>query len=842
MIAETFFKDNDEISILDQLEINRRKISSSLDPKDRSFLGQYLTQQRIAEFMASLFNNITDEISLLDPGAGLGTLTAAFIVEASRNTHTPSNIHAELFEIDPKMIDGLNLTIQSCANFLENRQLNISGNINETDFIEWGVENILAQNSFFSKNFVEFTHCIMNPPYSKIRNDSKYRKLLRQIGIETGNLYSAFLAISIHLLASGGELVAIVPRSFCNGPYFKPFRDILIKNMSLRHLHVFDSRKDAFKDDDVLQENIILHAIKNAPQENVIITSSSGPEFDFLTQREVSFDKVVKPNDPDKFIHIAVSDFEQMIIDRISVFSSTLSATGIEVSTGPVVDFRLKEDISQQFKENTYPLIYPGHFSKNNVDWPKPAGKKPNAIKESGNSSQYLMPSGHYVLTKRFSSKEEKRRIVAALFQPESVPGEKVGFENHLNVFHTKKQGLEPEIAKGLALYLNSTLIDRYFRQFSGHTQVNATDLKTLHYPTRETLLRLGQQINGDFPTQEDVDKILDREIDKMTEQNSKNPLIIEKRVAEALSILIAIGLPKGQQNERSALTLLALIDLKPDDDWQKASSPLIGITPIMDYIREYYGVGYAPNTRETIRRQTMHQFVDAGVAISNPDRPDRAINSPKWCYQISPEALGLIRSYNTDLWKKELTSYIEKQQSLAERYAKAREMQMIPLKIDGETEITLTPGEHSQLIKEIITEFGPRFAPDANVLYVGDTGSKMGFFDSKTFEDLGLAFDNHGKFPDVVLYLESKNWLLLIEAVTSHGPVDSKRHIELETLFSGGNAGIVYVTAFPNRQSMGKYLSEISWETDVWVADAPTHLIHFDGERFLGPYKGKSS
>lgn len=316
-----------------------------------------------------------------------------------------------------------------------------------------------------------------------------------------------------------------------------------------------------------------------------------------------------------------------------------------------------------------------------------------------------------------------------------------------------------------------------------------------------------------------------------MNKNSEKN---IKEKIEQALEILKLLGLPKQQQNDRSALTLLALLGLKPHENWTNAQAPLMGITPIMDFIRDHYDKEYAPNTRETIRRQTMHQFVDAGIAVPNPDRPNRPVNSPKWCYQIAPNALELIRLFNAKSWNDRLSAYLNQRATLAERYAKERDMRMIPLKINGHIKLTLTPGKDSKLIKEIITKFGPLYAPGAEVLYVGDTGSKMGHFDEETFKNLGLTFDSHGKFPDVVLYLREKNWLLLIESVTSHGPVDAKHHSELASLFAKSTAGIVYVAAFPDRQTMAKYLGDISWETEVWVADAPTHLIHFNGERFL--------
>ncbi len=307
--------------------------------------------------------------------------------------------------------------------------------------------------------------------------------------------------------------------------------------------------------------------------------------------------------------------------------------------------------------------------------------------------------------------------------------------------------------------------------------------------------------------------------------------------IAAAMQILISLGLPRAQQNERSALCLLALLDLTPGKRWAKADSPLIGITPIMDWARKHYQKDYAPNTRETVRRQTMHQFVDAGIALYNPDKADRAVNSPKAVYQIEPAALALLRAFGTRKWHEKLTAYLAKRETLAARYAKEREQNRIPVEIAVEKQITLSPGEHSELIRAIIEDFASRFAPGSVLVYAGDTGDKWGYFDAALLADLGVKVDSHGKMPDVVLHYPTKNWLLLVESVTSHGPVDSKRHAELASLFAESTAGLVYVTAFPNRAVMGRYLSEIAWETEVWVADSPSHLIHFNGERFLGPH-----
>lgn len=313
---------------------------------------------------------------------------------------------------------------------------------------------------------------------------------------------------------------------------------------------------------------------------------------------------------------------------------------------------------------------------------------------------------------------------------------------------------------------------------------------------------------------------------------NDKNDYI-----KAAHQIIVSLGLPRAQQNERSALCLLALLNLTPGKTWADAENPLVGITPIMDWAREYYDKDYAPNTRETVRRQTMHQFCDAGVALYNPDKPVRPVNSPKAVYQIEPGALALLRKFGTKAWHKALVNYLANRETLIARYARERNQNCIPVEIAPGKEITLSPGAHSELIRAIIEDFAPRFAPGSVLVYTGDTGDKWGYFDAPLLSELGVEVDSHGKMPDVVLHYTEKNWLLLVESVTSHGPVDGKRHDELANLFAGSNAGLVYVTAFPNRAIMGRYLSEIAWETEVWVADAPSHLIHFNGVRFLGPY-----
>lgn len=832
----------------DAADFHRIVASSKLDPKQRSGLGQYMTPAPIARFMASLFSDVSGEVRLLDPGAGVGSLTAAFVERLCRADHRPRSALLTCYEIDPLLLDYLQTTLHECERECQLSQVVAKVDVHPHDFIlntsRRSRDDLFSRQNPHSCN--GFTHVFMNPPYRKINAGSEHRAALRSAGIETSNLYTGFMFLAAQQLVHGGEIVAIIPRSFCNGPYFKPFRQAFFSHMVLQHIHIFEERDSAFKGDEVLQENIIIHAVKGAAPSTVQITTSRGGSFELdeisghfvaedMTQRTVDYNSVIRPDDPDQFVHIASNNLEQSIVERMAHFQASLSDLGLEVSTGPVVDFRLRDDLRQGPEAGTVPLLYAAHFQRGKLEWPKTM-RKPNAIKVSAQSRKWLMRNeGHYVVTKRFTSKEERRRVVASIYNS-SLPGELVGFENHLNVFHANQKGVSQALAAGLGIFLNSTLVDRYFRQFNGHTQVNATDLRSLRYPDREDLERIGEQAGTANLSQRDIDDIIEGEIAHMT--NNDDPLVAQRKIASAREIVKALGLPRGQQNERSALTLLALLDLRPSGDWKSLRKPLIGITPIMEFCREYYGREYAPNTRETFRRQTMHQFVEAGIAIYNPDEAHRPVNSPKACYQISEEAYQVILTFGTDQWQSTLAAYLEGQPTLAAKWAKHRDMQMIPVKVANGKEITLTPGAHSLLIKQIIEEFAPRFAPGSEVIYVGDTGEKVGHFERERLKSLGVSVDRHGKMPDVVLYFETKDWLLLIESVTSHGPVDSKRHGELATLFSTAKPGLVFVTAFPDRGIMARYLGAISWETEVWVADAPSHLIHFNGERFLGPYE----
>ena len=309
------------------------------------------------------------------------------------------------------------------------------------------------------------------------------------------------------------------------------------------------------------------------------------------------------------------------------------------------------------------------------------------------------------------------------------------------------------------------------------------------------------------------------------------------RKLQDAMGILRLLGFGPRQSNEVAAYTLLALLDLKAIDDWGAASDPLRGITPIINFIGQSYGVRYAPNTRETIRDEAVKYFVEAGMLIRNPDDPARPTNSGNTVYQVEAQALDLFRSFGSGRGARNLKSYRKSQVRILQELGRARNLVRIPVLLPSGESVALSPGGQNPLIKEVIEQFCTRFVPGGTVIYVGDAESKFLHLDIEYLKMLGVSIQAAAKMPDVVIHDKPRNWLLLIEAVTSAGPVDGKRRNELKQLFSGCRAGLVFVTAFATRGAMRSFLTKISWETEVWVAEDPDHLIHFNGERFLGPY-----
>jgi adenine-specific DNA-methyltransferase len=491
------------IQLLDRADSLRRAVAPGLALKRKSALGQFMTPTPVARFMASLFPPSTLETcALMDPGAGVGALSCAFLDRwAGDDGFAFRKVEIDAFEIDATLREHLSATLENYAGHLP-----VGWRISAEDFIEAAALQSMAPR--------RFTHAILNPPYKKINSLSAHRLILRQVGIETVNLYSAFVALALSLMKTGGQMVAIIPRSFCNGPYYRPFREFLLQRAALHHMHLFASRNKAFKDDDVLQENIIIRIECGGVQGPVTVSHSTDDSFSDLLEHEHPFDRIVFPSDPESFIHVPMSPGPNSIELSHSI-RSTLSDLGIGISTGPVVDFRLRDHIEDQPTKDTVPLLYPGHFTGQTTQWPKEGQKRGNALRLNDDTRKWLYPNGFYTVVRRFSSKEETRRIVASVVRPDAFPGAKfLGFENHLNVFHENKGGLPAALAYGLAVFLNTTAVDENFRRFNGHTQVNATDLRIMKYPDRRILAELGEWAQRQH---ELTQAIIDEETKKLT-------------------------------------------------------------------------------------------------------------------------------------------------------------------------------------------------------------------------------------------------------------------------------------------------------------------------------------
>ena len=310
-----------------------------------------------------------------------------------------------------------------------------------------------------------------------------------------------------------------------------------------------------------------------------------------------------------------------------------------------------------------------------------------------------------------------------------------------------------------------------------------------------------------------------------------------KQRLAQTIEALTALGFGPKQRNETAAYSLLALLYLRSETPWHEAQAPLRGIRPIMDFIAEAYGIRYAPNTRETIRDDAVKFFFETGLVLRNPDNPKRPTNSGNTVYQIEPSALALFRKFGTLDWRPALQQYLASRASIQHEIARKRNIARVPVTLPDGSKVALSPGGKNPLIKAIIEQFCSAFAPGGIVIYIGDTENKFVHLETAVLASLGVFLDAAAKMPDVIVHYRAKNWLLLIEAVTSAGPVDGKRRKELKELFTGCQAGLVFVTAFETRRAMQAFLSQIAWESEVWIAEDPDHMIHFNGERFLGPY-----
>lgn len=811
---------------------------------DRKTNGQYFTPKEISQFMASLYSLNQKKIAILDPGAGTGILIAAVCDLLKESKKETKLIHADLYEIDSNLIPLLENVLNECKTVLESDGHSFSFTIFNEDFI-------LKNSSSFNRKEIPldngvqirlFDLIISNPPYFKLRKDSPQAQAMKDIIHGQPNIYVLFIALSTSLLKKEGQMIFITPRSFCSGSYFNKFRKWFINNVSLKFIHVFDSRSDVFYGDEILQENIILYAINKDIKLESDITISSSKDSSFVGRIEIlrDFNDIIHKKNGSIIIRLPILKIDYKIMKIMDSFPFTFQDLDIEISTGPVVPFRATEYLRDEHREGkTVPLIWMHNIQNFHVRWPLNRNGKENAVLIGERSKSILIPVSNYVCIKRFSSKDQARRLFAGVLrQKEFSHFSFIGVENHINYIHKPQSALTEDEAFGIAAFLNSMIVDNYFRTLNGHTQVNATDIRNVPFPSLQVLSKMGKEVKK-HPL---IGHALDLEISDFL--NIEKDIIYELypetstmgKIETVIKILKDVGLPRAQQNERSAIALLAMTNLKEQTPWADAEQNLLRIHDMLIFSEKVYNKPYAENSRETFRRQTIHQFEQAGIAVRNPDEPTRSTNSPKNVYTISNEFLQVIRSFDTDNWNDALYQFISEKGKLADIYSKKKEDRKLIFKVEDKL-IKLSPGKHNKLQIAVVEDLQPRFFPNAKLVYVGDTDNKMLVLNEELVKDLKIPITRHDKLPDLIYYDSKTNRIFLIEVVTSHGPVSPKRQQELEKTFANCLAERIYITAFPSKKEFKKHFDNIAWETEVWIENNPGHMIHFNGPKFLFVY-----
>lgn len=488
----------------------------------RKVRGQFFTPENVACYMASFVNINRNEIRILDPGAGSGILVAAFCDRIVTECSSSINLIVDCYENDPSILALLKEVLNSCKNELQNKSHSFVYHIYEQDFILHNTKylNKSLIPPWEENNLVYYDSIISNPPYYKINKDSPQSIAMKCQDYGHTNAYASFMALSIKMLKHGGDFVFITPRSFCSGYYYQKFRRWLIKSISIEQIHIFNSRKDIFSDDGVLQENVIFKVVKKVQKEDseIKITCSEGKQLTSLSIVNVRKNYVIYWQKNDVLIRIPTSYKDIEIMDEIDQWPNTLSDLGLDISTGPVVPFRSKEylcDCSNEFGEA--PLLWMHNIDGFKVKWPVFKKNKEKCVEINSKSEKILLNVKNYVLMKRVSSKEQKRRIYAAVFNKSKFKKYKyIGIENHLNYIYRLNGELTENEAYGIAAILNFTNIDQYFRCLNGHTQVNANDIKNLRLPSINIIKNIGASIKkNNSLNEEDVDILIKNVLNK---------------------------------------------------------------------------------------------------------------------------------------------------------------------------------------------------------------------------------------------------------------------------------------------------------------------------------------
>ncbi len=471
--------------------------------------GLYLTPPSVAAFMAALIPS-RDTLRLLDPAAGAGVLICAAVEELARKPNPPHHIEITAYEIDSELVEYLRMVLDHLTTWAKRRKIQVQATIHCEDFI-------LAQAAALTVPATKrFDAVIANPPYLKINKNDPRAVAAADVVHGQPNIYGLFMAIAAALLYSGGEFVFITPRSFASGPYFRKFRERFFAMLRPLRTHVFASRSEAFDRDEVLQENVILHAVRNddwadlqTDHEFVISTSNGLADLDQSQEWTIGLSEIINPNNLKSTFRLPATVEDNDILKRVDNWKGSLHTYGMEISTGPVVPFRATEFLTGKANGVTVPLLWMNHVQAMAVRWPL-GSRKPEYIVNSPESKKLLVANSNYVLLRRFSAKEESRRLTAAPCLAKNLPGTIVGLENHLNYIYRPYGMLTEDEAWGIAALYSSALLDRYFRCINGNTQVSATELRAMPLPPLAAIVELGRRVKGESRPGRIIDELVE--------------------------------------------------------------------------------------------------------------------------------------------------------------------------------------------------------------------------------------------------------------------------------------------------------------------------------------------
>lgn len=464
----------------------------------RKSKGQFFTPVKVARFMAHMFDIKVGQIRLLDPGAGIGMLSASFCDRLTGYSKS-FTLTVDAYENDPKLQPFLKAVLESCKKTLGAKGTNLKYHIYNRDFILEN-ETYVNNNGLFcgKEESLLYDFAIANPPYYKLNKNSPHAAVMRDCACGQPNIYTSFMLISANMLKPGGEMVFITPRSFCSGLYYKKFRRWFLDNVKLSHVHVFESRNEIFDIDKILQENIILKAERKDGKPNrgkMVISTTKNKRFSKMKKLTFSDPELLINNSEESFIKLPCSSIDIAVLNVVDKWPFKLRDLGLEISTGPVVPFRAKKYLILKSTSNgkSVPLLWMHNMKGIKTIWPENKNKKPIAIKVTENSKKLLLPVKNYVLVRRFSSKEEARRLHSSVFLESEFPHEAIGIENHLNYIHKPGRHLSVNEAYGISAILNTAIVDNYFRTLNGNTQVNATDIRGFPFPSIKDVKKIGQ-------------------------------------------------------------------------------------------------------------------------------------------------------------------------------------------------------------------------------------------------------------------------------------------------------------------------------------------------------------